>query len=88
MLGIPLLGSDCMGLREVLYDTPARMVPAGDAVALANGIVLARDNPWRDEATAYTPKARRRFDVANTAEQMLELFEQLSKPNGRWVSTK
>jgi len=37
-VGTPVLGSNCIGLREVLADSPSRMVPAGDPAALAHAI--------------------------------------------------
>ena len=32
--GVPVLGTDCIGLREVLRGTPSRVVRAGDPAAL------------------------------------------------------
>ena len=37
-LGVPVVGSDCGGLREVLEGSPSWMVRAGDPVALAGGL--------------------------------------------------
>jgi len=77
--GTPVLGSDCIGLREVLFGSPSRMVPAGDAAALARGISHAREAPWKDKAAEYAPLACRRFDVRCGAGQLLALFDQLLK---------
>jgi glycosyltransferase involved in cell wall biosynthesis len=74
--GTPVLGSDCIGLREVLFGSPSRMVPAGDAAALAQGIGRARESPWRERAAEYAPLARQRFDVHRGAGQLLRLFDQ------------
>src|SRR5262249_54105418 len=51
--GVPVLGSDCIGLREVLRDTPSRTVAANDAAALAAGLRAALDEPWTDAARAF-----------------------------------
>jgi glycosyltransferase involved in cell wall biosynthesis len=77
VLGVPVLGSDCIGLREVLRGTPSVMVPPGDPAALADALARAIEHPWKDQAQAYAPTARQRFDVRRTAQQLLELFEQV-----------
>ncbi len=78
MLGVPVLGTNCIGLREVLRDTPSLMVPAGDDVELAEGLQFAITKPWPDAARAFAPRARVRFDVANSARRLLGVFTQLS----------
>ena len=74
--GTPVLGSDCIGLREVLAGTPTPMTPARDASALARAIRRAVDSPWTEESLRYAPQARRRFDVRASAQQLRELFGQ------------
>lgn len=73
-MGLPVLGSDCIGLREVLRDTPCRMSHAADSSALANAIQDALDNNWRDKAAAYAPVACRKFDVRKASEQLTRIF--------------
>ena len=73
---LPVLGSDCIGLREVLAGSPSPMVPAGDAQALAQGIRRALESPWKQQAAAYAPAARRRFDVQTGARQLAALFDR------------
>lgn len=73
--GVPVLGSDCIGLREVLAGSPSRMVAAGDAAALAEGLRQAIGLPWTEEAVQYAPIAQRRFDVRQSVQQLRELFE-------------
>jgi glycosyltransferase involved in cell wall biosynthesis len=75
--GIPVLGSDCVGLREVLRDTPARMAPAGDAAAWARALAAAIERPWFEEARSYAATARRRFDVAHSARRLQGVFEEV-----------
>jgi glycosyltransferase involved in cell wall biosynthesis len=74
--GVPVLGTDCPGLREVLRDTPSRMVATGDVDALVRGLREALAEPGTDAARAFAPTACERFDNAGSAEQLLELFEQ------------
>jgi glycosyltransferase involved in cell wall biosynthesis len=74
--GVPVLGTDCIGLREVLRGTPARSVPAGDAGALCRGLEDAIAVPWTAEARAYAPVARERFDNTRAASRLIGLFDR------------
>jgi glycosyltransferase involved in cell wall biosynthesis len=74
--GIPVLGSDCIGLREVLIGSPSVMVPAGDDRALAAALRQAVAAPWKDEARQYAPAACHRFDVRQQARSLESLFER------------
>lgn len=76
VLGVPILGSDCVGLREVLRGTPSRVVPAGDVGALGQALREAIERPWKSEAQAYIPEARRRFDSGRSAEELRRVFER------------
>lgn len=76
--GVPFVGSNCIGLREVLEGTPAVMVEAGSGESLAEGIVecLAKGlQPFEE----YAPKAVERFDVSKTAEQIHAMYERVIK---------
>jgi glycosyltransferase involved in cell wall biosynthesis len=75
--GVPVLGSDCVGLREVLRGSPSRMVPAADAGALAEALESAIRSPWTEAACRFVPEARRRFDARHSAKRLLDLFEKL-----------
>jgi glycosyltransferase involved in cell wall biosynthesis len=75
--GVPILGTDCIGLREVLRGTPARMVAAGDVSALAQGLQDALEGPWTEEARAFAPAAQQRFDNAPSARMLADVFDQL-----------
>jgi glycosyltransferase involved in cell wall biosynthesis len=78
--GVPVLGSDCIGLREVLRDTPSRMARAGDSAAWCDALHQAMDQPWTAAAQAFADEARRRFDVAAPAQRLLEVFEEEAMP--------
>jgi glycosyltransferase involved in cell wall biosynthesis len=75
--GVPVLGSDCIGLREVLRGTPARMAPVGDADAWARALEEAIARPWFEDARGYAVEARRRFDVAHSARRLCGVFEEV-----------
>jgi glycosyltransferase involved in cell wall biosynthesis len=72
--GVPFVGSNCIGLREVLAGTPAVVVEAGDSESLAQGIIEGLNN-GRHAFEQYAPKAIERFDVRKTAEQIHEMYE-------------
>jgi glycosyltransferase involved in cell wall biosynthesis len=75
--GVPVLGSDCPGLREVLRGTPSHTVPVGDADALAEGLLEALRLPWTHVARNYAPKARLRFDNERSARGLVNLISGL-----------
>jgi glycosyltransferase involved in cell wall biosynthesis len=72
--GVPVLGSDCIGLREILRNSPSVTVPTGDVAAWANALSEAVRRPWADAARAYAPEAIRRFDVRTSAAQLLRVM--------------
>ena len=84
--GVPVLGSDCIGLREVLKDTPSRTVPANDPAALAAGLRAALDEPWTEAARNFAAEARSRFDNAHSVRHLIELFDALA--GGAWRSAR
>jgi glycosyltransferase involved in cell wall biosynthesis len=74
---VPVLGSDCLGLREVLRDTPSRMFAAGNVDDLARALREAIDSPWSAEASRFAAQARRRFDCKQYARQFREVFDSV-----------
>jgi glycosyltransferase involved in cell wall biosynthesis len=76
-MGVPVLGSDCPGLREVLRGTPSAIVPANDPDAWAEAIRRAIDSNCTAQARAYSATARARFDATQTAKQLSDLFENV-----------
>ena len=76
--GVPVLGTDCIGLREVLHDTPSRIVPAGDEARLHHGLRDSLEKPRMESAKAFAGLARVRFDNRPSARRLVELFDELS----------
>jgi glycosyltransferase involved in cell wall biosynthesis len=76
--GVPLVGTSCIGLREVLANTPASTVEPADPDALAEAL-LAQLTPGAAEcASAFADEACRRFDIARPAARLRELYEALA----------
>ena len=76
--GVPVLGSDCIGLREVLRGTPSRTVATNDTAALAAGLREALEEPWTKAARAFAAEARARFDNRHSVRILTTLFESLA----------
>jgi glycosyltransferase involved in cell wall biosynthesis len=80
VLGSPVVGSDAIGLREVLRNTPSLAPAAGDARELASTIQEAMGPRSRQQAQAYASAARTRFDITQSAQSLLSLFDELTQP--------
>lgn len=72
--GVPIITSDCIGLREVVRDTPAIVVSNGNPEGLAS----AMENLIRfDQSSifeAFRKTAALRFDVRQTASKVRDTF--------------
>ena len=75
--GVPVLGSDCPGLREVLRGTPSRSFAAGDAAALETALRAALADPWPGQARRFAPEARERFDNRRSAQRLVRLYTMI-----------
>jgi len=74
--GVPFVGSNCIGLREVLEKTPAIQVVTGDAVSLAEGILRSFEI-GREPFEKFAPVAAERFDVRKTVVNIYEVYEKV-----------
>lgn len=71
--GIPFVGTDCIGLREVIEGTPAIMVKAGNRHSLAWGIkhcLKIGRKPFQE----YAPEAVARFEVRDSVEAIRQMY--------------
>ncbi len=75
--GVPLIGTDCIGLREVLKGTPSVMVPARSSVALAEALVAEIISPSKVKAKLFRDEAVSRFDVSGQAKELAALVQSL-----------
>jgi glycosyltransferase involved in cell wall biosynthesis len=83
--GLPVLGMDVPGLRELLGDREGGiLVPNGDVATLADRTVrLLRDAAaYNDTASAGRLAAERRFDARRMVDRYLELAADAA--SGRW----
>jgi glycosyltransferase involved in cell wall biosynthesis len=72
--GVPLVGTDCAGLSEVLRNTPARIVPAGDSLALCEALMSEMTNPTTSMAREFALEAAARFEVKERAKAIESLM--------------
>ena len=75
--GVPIIGTSCIGLREVLKDTPAIVIPPGDALSLAVALEHQIDHPKIDPFKEFMPIAYNRFNIDHTARRLHSLYKEL-----------
>lgn len=80
-MGTPLIVSDCMGLREAVADTPARVFASGDASALAGLMLDVMQHDSKPFFQAYKAEARQRYDSQNAARQLVGILQQIAGRN-------
>lgn len=68
--GVPVIGTDCIGLREVLKDTVATVVPIKDSHALADALIREMHNPSQSKTFLFKKEAVRRFDVKRQSQKL------------------
>jgi hypothetical protein len=66
-------------LREVLQGSAARIVPTGDAGALAEAIVNEMAEPTLERSLAYRNEASLRFDVINQVKELKNVIRNFVK---------
>ena len=77
--GVPIIGSDCEGLSDVLEGSPAKQVQAGDVISLADAIVeeIRELDQRKDLFLRYQPEAVERFAIERPAHALATLYHQL-----------
>lgn len=74
--GVPIIATNCIGLREVVEGTPATIVPPADPKALANALNLhIVDTVQLTDAKRFAKTAAARFDVRNSAAKLSQFYE-------------
>jgi len=76
--GTPLVGTNCIGLREVLANTPAVIIDVDDVNALAYGMISLLSDEAKESFAQYKNKAVERYSVENAALGMHSLYHELS----------
>lgn len=76
--GTPLIASNCIGLREVIKDTPSRIVPSGNSTALADIIHKEILDPSKNKSMSFIEEAAERFCVKKQAAELQKISMNLS----------
>jgi len=78
--GTPFIGTNCIGLREILRNTPCTIVPAGDSLSLAQAIKKEIREPSWSNFKEFRGEAARRFDVRRRAAELEKVILGLLSP--------
>lgn len=78
--GVPIVGSNAIGLREVLEGSPAIQVPVGEARALAEALMAEiNDIESRQRVfESYQSEAVARFGIERPASKLAELYSSVA----------
>ncbi len=75
--GVPLLATDCIGLREVVAGSPARIFSPGDSKGLADVVKQEIEEPTKDKFAEYQNIAVQRFHISRPAHELRALYQQM-----------
>lgn len=75
--GVPLISTDCIGLRCVVENTPTRIVPPYRPDQLANAIEEALRLSPKDTFLAFQAEAVERFNLTRPAQALHRYYQQL-----------
>ncbi|ERS12279.1 hypothetical protein Q673_01315 [Marinobacter sp. EN3] len=77
--GRPLIASNCIGMKEVVADTPAMVFEVGSLDGLLEKIRLfaANRDSFQLESDRFRQEAALRFDVGQTSSKLVDLFNDV-----------
>lgn len=83
--GTPIVGTNCIGLREVLEHSPAISINVDDVSSLAVALIDSLELKKKQATINYVSEAVERFSVTKSAEKMhglyTEIHEEVLKQN-------
>jgi glycosyltransferase involved in cell wall biosynthesis len=88
--GTPFIGTDCIGLREVLKDTPASISKSRDEDSLAKAIERQLCHQTKSLQSAFSYTAALRFDAKIQSLKIQELYVLMEKTDwnnsfSKWI---
>jgi len=75
--GTPLVATNCIGLREVVENSPAISINVDDYEALAHALVESLTSQQKEKSSLYMAQAAERFSVTDSALGMKDLYTEL-----------
>lgn len=76
-MGTPLIASDCIGLRETVAGTPAKIFSSENVSDLAELIHSVMMDTDPEAFQRYIPIARERYDVSKSAAELVIFIEKM-----------
>ena len=76
--GVPIVGGNCIGLREVLAGSPAPLVEPMDHQALGNALLDLLESGAKERFQAYAPEAQERFALERPCAELRRLYSQVA----------
>lgn len=77
--GVVLIGTDCIGLREVLRGSPAVQFNPGDSVALSSAIAVMLGKRCNRASVQFQEAAAKRFDIRICGNKLRTLYDSLAE---------
>lgn len=79
--GVPLIGTRCIGMAEVVSDTPALTFSTDSADELLDCLHRFKANveEFRQQFARFAPEAAQRFDVEHTATALNDLLQDVAR---------
>jgi glycosyltransferase involved in cell wall biosynthesis len=77
--GVPIIGTSCIGSREVFSGSPAQIVEPKDSIALAQKIKQEMITPTKKEFKRYAPIAVETFSSEKCADELRHVYEKFFK---------
>jgi glycosyltransferase involved in cell wall biosynthesis len=72
--GTPLIATNCIGLREVVNNTPTYVIPPKNSRALAEAIIANMKVNHRETFRTFVIEAANKFDAKNQASELKQLI--------------
>ena len=79
--GVPVIGTDCIGLGEVLEGSPARVVKPRDVDGLASTIEEHVIDNRRIEFEHYISTACQRYDIKRVINDVVMMYQKILADN-------
>lgn len=76
-MGTPLIASNCIGLREAVIDTPTMVFSSENVSELVELMLCCMQNNDKKVFQKFSYKARERYNVANSAKELVRFIENL-----------
>jgi glycosyltransferase involved in cell wall biosynthesis len=76
--GTPIIGTSCVGLREVLEGSPASIVPPANSKALSLAIAHEINSSRNYEFSQYAHTAKERFSLVRPTRELEKIYEMMT----------